>query len=100
MSASSKSDLLVILAGNYADFLGGIVGEQIGAAWSICQRHFEYPASSQVPEPGARGGFENFASGRTYSAEDEVPLDDFEAFEFFRYITVDCRRCHSYLFDQ
>jgi hypothetical protein len=37
-----------------------------------------------VPEPGAKSGFENFTSGRSYTADDEVPLDEFEAFEFFK----------------
>jgi hypothetical protein len=40
--------------------------------------------SSHVPEPGANGGFKNFTSSKTYTADDDVPLDDFEKDYFFR----------------
>jgi hypothetical protein len=39
---------------------------------------------SHVPEPGAKHAFGDFASGKTYSADDDVPLDEYEAAEFFR----------------
>jgi hypothetical protein len=42
---------------------------------------------SHVPEAGARN---NYYSGRTYTADDEVPLDEFEAEEFFKYACSHC----------
>jgi hypothetical protein len=47
---------------------------QIGAAWNICQRHFDNPSWSHVPESSSRGfSFD----------DDDIPLDEDDLYEFY-----------------
>ncbi|KDR81399.1 hypothetical protein GALMADRAFT_221260 [Galerina marginata CBS 339.88] len=59
--------------------------QEIGAAWNICQRHFDNPSWSHVQEDGSsrqtRSGFTY-----TFNKDDDIPLDEDELYEFYMYM--------------
>ncbi|KAF8964086.1 hypothetical protein BDZ97DRAFT_943617 [Flammula alnicola] len=60
--------------------------QQIGAAWNICQRHFDNPSWSHVPEPSATGTKHTHGFTYSFSKDDDIPLDEDELREFYMFM--------------
>ncbi|KAF8197417.1 hypothetical protein BJ912DRAFT_953355 [Pholiota molesta] len=62
--------------------------QQIGAAWDVCQRHYDNPSWGHVPDSTTA---HTYSSGATYnfSKDDDIPLDEDELRAFYEYMFME-----------